>query len=58
MITVITMMITMIIVKITMIIVKITMITVMITMKLEPYITLPGRYKSDSAGLNCISYQL
>ena len=47
MITVITMMITMIIIKIT-----------MITMKLEPYITLPQRSKSDSAGLNHISYQL
>ena len=54
----ITMMITVITMMITMIIVKITMITVMITMKLEPYITLPRRYKSDSAGLNCISYQL
>ena len=54
----ITMMITVITMMITMIIIKITMTTVMITMKLEPYITLPRRYKSDSAGLNCISYQL
>ena len=58
MITKITVMITMISTMITIVTIMITMITVMITMKLEPYITLPRRYKSDSAGLNCISYQL